>query len=229
MSVSFTLAAANPGAGLAELESLGWSLFFVEEQVSSAVIPQVALLEGGASTELPVAVEVAVPASAGTEIDFTIRAAAARVAAGGPPIASSVEIRGRVPVIREPIFSVMSIKIKKAELINTKFEVVLRVENPNAVPLSLISLAYELFGDRRLWIDGSTGETIRVPANGSVDRKLSLAMNFINMKRDLLDQVIRLRVVDYHFKGNARIATEFPDFPEFSMPYDLTGQASVVE
>jgi LEA14-like dessication related protein len=229
VSVSFTLAASNPGAEAAKLEEFGWSLSLAGERIDAAALPGLSRLEGGASAAIPVKVSAAVPAAAGAEADYAIRASAERAAADGRTLASSAEAGGRVAVVREPVFSVRSIKIKKAELINTRFEVVLRVENPNAVPLRLLSLEYELFGDRRLWTDGSAAEAFTVPAKGAVDGKLSLTMNFIDMKRELLDQVIRLQVVDYRFRGKARIATELPGFPDFTMPYDLTGRTSVVE
>lgn len=228
-AVSFVIDVANPGAFPAEWERLGWTF-----SIDGAVLEEGSVLGGGpigpgGMESREVLLDAAIPEAASGYATFSVSASAARRVPGGAPLVSSAEASLRFPVIREPRFSVRSIKIKKAELINTKFEVVLRAENPNAVPLRLNRIEYELFGERRLWTDGIVAETIPVPAGGMVDKKLTLQMNFINMKRDLLDQVIKLQVVDYRFKGIAGIGTDLPEYPSFSVPYDLQGRTSVTE
>ena len=48
------------------------------------------------------------------------------------------------PELLEPVFSIASIAILQAELVNTRFKVRLRIDNPNSVPLELSSFNYEL-------------------------------------------------------------------------------------
>lgn len=161
--------------------------------------------------------------------EFMLVAHADRATRDGGMLRTTATAEGAFPVVRAPSFSILSIKIKRAELINTKLEVLLRVDNPNAVPLDLAELVYELFGGGRLWTDGVLTEAIPVPAAAAVERKLLLSMNFINMKRGLLDQVIDLAVIDYRFRGTARILTPVDGLPDFVMPYDLRGRTPVVE
>jgi len=229
VSVAFSLKVRNTEDRAVRLQSLAWNLSVGEEASASGSVSAPPELLPGAELVERIERVVAVPSTQKDAAVYAVRASAVRGLDDGTFLASDASAAGSFPVIREPRFSIRSIKIKKAELINTKFEVVLRIENPNSVPLVLSSLEYELFGEGRLWTDGRNAEPIPVAASGMIDKKLMLVMNFINMKRDLLNQVIKLEVVDYRFKGSARIRAEFDGFPEFAFPFDLIGRTSVVE
>jgi hypothetical protein len=54
-------------------------------------------------------------------------------------------------------------------------------------------------------------------------------MNFINMSRDLLNQVAALRDINYRFAGEAAVSTGIGYFPQFTMKYDLSGYSKVAE
>jgi hypothetical protein len=54
-------------------------------------------------------------------------------------------------------------------------------------------------------------------------------MNFINMRRELLDQVIALREVRYRFAGEATVSTGVDYLPQFRMGFELSGNSEVVE
>jgi hypothetical protein len=213
----------------AEWERLGWTF-----SIDGAVLEEGSVLGGGpigpgGMESREVLLDAAIPEAASGYATFSVSASAAR--AESRRSAPRLFGRGFPPLPGDqgaPLLGALH-QDQEGRAHHTKFEVVLRAENPNAVPLRLNRIEYELFGERRLWTDGIVAETIPVPAGGMVDKKLTLQMNFINMKRDLLDQVIKLQVVDYRFKGIAGIGTDLPEYPSFSVPYDLQGRTSVTE
>jgi LEA14-like dessication related protein len=133
------------------------------------------------------------------------------------------------PRIRVPEFSITSIAIVRAELINTRFKVTLRIDNPNHFPVELSSFTYELYGAGRFWANGEERDIMRIPPKGSSETELALIMNFINMKRELLDQVIAMRQVGYRFSGEALVGTGLEYLPQFRMAFDRSGNSPVVE
>jgi LEA14-like dessication related protein len=133
------------------------------------------------------------------------------------------------PLIREPVFTITSIAVKRAELINTRFVLGLRVDNPNPFPASLSAFSYELYGAGRLWADGTEDDVLDVPPLSSAERELSLVMNFINMKRDLLNQIIALRQVSYRFTGQALVVTGLDTLPQFPVKFEVSGNSPVLE
>jgi LEA14-like dessication related protein len=133
------------------------------------------------------------------------------------------------PGVQEPVFSITSIAILKAELINTRFRVNMRIDNPNAFPVELSSFSYELYGNGRLWADGSEKNVFSVPAKSSVDSRLFLLMNFINMDRTLLDQIIRLIDVNYRFNGEVQVGTGLDYLPKFTSAFNLSGYSKVLD
>ncbi|MDR0403403.1 MAG: LEA type 2 family protein [Treponema sp.] len=132
------------------------------------------------------------------------------------------------PRIREPLFSIVSIAIMQAELINTRLKVKIRIENPNPFPAAFSSLSYELYGHGRFWAGGSETNLCTIPAKGAAEEELFLVMNFINMQRNLLDQVIAMRRVRYRFTGTAEIGTGVEYLPSFTSAFDIQGNSEVL-
>jgi len=133
------------------------------------------------------------------------------------------------PRIREPQFSIISITIMQAELINTRFKVSLRVDNPNIFPLALSSFEYKLYGDGNFWADGTEKDVLYIPAQSFSDTNLFLVMNFIDMKRNLLDDIIAMRQVRYRFLGNVDVETGVAWLPNFNMTFDRSGNSPVIK
>jgi LEA14-like dessication related protein len=133
------------------------------------------------------------------------------------------------PWVQAPEFSITAIAILKAELINTRFRVNMRIDNPNAFPVTLSAFSYELYGNGRLWADGTERNVFSVPAKSSINATLFLLMNFINMERTLLDQIIRLSDVNYAFNGDVQVATGLDYLPKFTSAFNLSGYSEVLE
>jgi LEA14-like dessication related protein len=143
------------------------------------------------------------------------------------PLAGETANLALFPRIREPEFTITAIAIMQAELINTRFRVSLRIDNPNIFPVDLSSFGYELYGAGRFWADGREDDVLHIPARGSAETRLFLMMNFINMQRSLLDEVIALRQVRYRFTGEAEVGTGVSWLPRFHMGFDHSGDSAV--
>jgi len=133
------------------------------------------------------------------------------------------------PVIEviEPLFEIISIAIIQGELVNTLFESVLKIDNPNEFAVELSALKYELHGNGLFWADGIENDILHVPAKSSLETKFRFSMNFIDMNRRLLDDIIAMRQVRYNFKGNALVQAVIPRVPPFSMDFDCAGMSEV--
>ena len=155
------------------------------------------------------------------ELNFTFDSA--------PPVRVEVSGLASFPGIRPPVFNITSIAILKAELVNTRFRVGLKIDNPNPFPVDLSAFGYELYGNGRLWAEGMEKNILRVNKKSSLEGNLFLIMNFINMKRDLLDQIIRLEDVNYRFAGEAKVITGVEYLPSFTTSFNLSGYSKVYD
>jgi LEA14-like dessication related protein len=133
------------------------------------------------------------------------------------------------PGVQVPTFRITAIAILKAELVNTRFRVSMKIDNPNPYPVELSAFRFELHGNGRLWADGTERNIIRIPAKYSVEGNLFLMMNFIDMSRALLDQIIMLEDVNYRFAGEAEVSTGVEYLPKFNTAFDLSGYSRVLE
>jgi LEA14-like dessication related protein len=145
------------------------------------------------------------------------------------PLKDEVSVNAVFPRIRKPDFTITSISIMQAELVNTSFKVNLRIDNPNIFPVALSSFGYELYGDGSFWADGREKDVLFIPAQSSSETSLCLTMNFINMKRKLLDDIIAMRQVRYRFSGNVDVATGVAWLPGFRMDFDRSGNSPVIK
>ena len=145
------------------------------------------------------------------------------------PMKFTVSGLAEFPGVLEPKFKITSIAILQAELINTRFRVGLRIDNPNPYPVELSAFSYKLFGNGRLWAEGEEKNIIQIPENFSVEGNLFMMMNFIDMERRLLDQIINLVDVNYRFSGEAQVSTGVDYLPVFNTEFNLSGYSEVLE
>ena len=146
-------------------------------------------------------------------------------------IAEAAEIEPEIVVpaieILEPVFSIVSIMILQADLVVTEFETILRVENPNIFAVELSSINYELYGNGTFWTNGRENNIFFIPANSTNETKFTFKMNFIDMNRRLLDDVIAMRQINYRFKGQAHAKPDIASIPAFIADFDCSGLSSV--
>jgi len=129
----------------------------------------------------------------------------------------------------EPAFDVISIAVIQADLINTQFEAVIKIDNPNVFAVNLSSLGYELYGNGKLWADGKGIDVLYIPAKSSCQTEFRFSMNFINMSRPLLDDIIAKRQVRYRFAGNVDVKPVIPNTESFNMNFERSGLSGVKE
>ena len=144
--------------------------------------------------------------------------------------------------IIDPEFDVISIYVIQADIVVTEFEAVIKINNPNDFALELSSIAYQLYGNGRLWASGtgnnlrssdsaskprSADELFQIPANGTGEARFFFSMNFTNMSRALLDDVIKMNKVNYRFKGEADIRPALKGIPPFKASFDCSGLSDV--
>lgn len=161
-------------------------------------------------------------------IPMNVAASVSFTSAGGASGTAEVALADEFPRIMPPDLHIASILILKDELINTRLRVDLEIMNPNMFPLSFAALDYKLFGEGRYWASDSLAKAFAVPALQTATASLYLTMNFTDMSRSLLDQVIKLAVVNYRLVGAGRIDTGLDFFPQFVLPFDMGGRTKVL-
>jgi LEA14-like dessication related protein len=247
VTLYFTLRVENPRSSPLQVEIASWRVLFDGEALdgkaavlgaprrggegSGGAIPGIEVPAGAA--ELPLALDLDLKEFGGRgegsadECRAALTLDLSRRYGGETPSAETVGAEAVFPRIKRPEFAITEIAILQAELVNTRFRVTVRVDNPNEFPVNLSSFGYELYGAGRFWADGKETELLHIPARDSAEVKLFLMMNFINMKRELLDQVIAMRQVRYRFSGEALVGTGLSWLPEFRMRFDRSGYSDV--
>lgn len=186
-----------------------------------------ATTDSSGASSYPFSLELSLPEGREPLLPLELSATLAYVDRDGSARSAAASASLEVPRVMAPTLTVSSIRILKDELINTKLRVDLAVDNPNAFPLTFSALDYRLYGEGRYWASDSLAKAFTVPELGSATASLYLTMNFSDMSRSLLDQVIRLAAVSYRLEGRGRVATGLAFLPEFSLPFDLSGRVGV--
>ncbi|MCL2411027.1 MAG: LEA type 2 family protein, partial [Treponema sp.] len=120
-----------------------------------------------------------------------------------------------------------SIVILQADIVVTEFEAVLRITNPNEFALEVSSITYQLYGNGALWASGTEIDVLTIPPLKPSETRFRFTMNFIDMRRSLLDDVIAMRQIQYNFRGEAIVQPDLPNVEAFLMRYDCTGYSEV--
>jgi LEA14-like dessication related protein len=148
---------------------------------------------------------------------------------GDYPFPVDIAANTEFPRIREPSLDIISIAIVQADLVNTQFKANVRIDNPNMFAVNLLSLGYDLYGGGTLWSSGKGKCLLEIPARSSANTDLRFSMNFINMKRNLLDDIIAMRQVAYRFSGEAEVETGIEWLPSFQMAFERSGRSEVLK
>jgi len=149
----------------------------------------------------------------------------------GAATPEKIEVRGLAffPGVQPPKFNITEIAILQAELVNTRFRVALKIDNPNPFPIELSSFSYTLYGNGRFWADGAERNVLRIREKSSLEGTIIMLMNFIDMDRNLLNQFTRLENVNYRFTGDVRVSTGVDYLPVFNDGFDVSGYSKVLE
>jgi LEA14-like dessication related protein len=232
LSLSYNLEARTASASRAEINS--WRVLIDGQDASSAFSLNYPKGEFslGTPVSLTLSMDIAALAAKGLapKDDYAITLITG-LDVSGTAIPEKITARGTAifPGIQEPRFIITSIAILKAELINTRFRIGMRIDNPNPFPLEMSGLTYELYGNGRQWAGGTDKTPFAVNAKSSVQGDLYLLMNFINMERSLLNQIINLADVNYRFTGEAQVSTGIDYLPKFKTGFDLSGYSEVLD
>jgi LEA14-like dessication related protein len=237
LTLLFRLEADNPGKEAARLRTAGWKVAVngIELEEEGTLTLEGASLAAGSSgvfslrLETVLAAEMLAGAPGGREGEATLIADIVFTYSSGGEAAIQAAAAASFPLIREPEVRITAIAVKKAELVNTRFKVSLKIDNPNVFPVELSAFSYELYNGGRLWADGAKEDILVIPPESSAETDLFLVMNFINMSRELLNQVTALRDINYRFTGEASVGTGIEHFPQFNIKYDLSGYSEVTE
>jgi len=157
---------------------------------------------------------------------FFLLAACKSAPQGGEPEPPAPE---PVLEVKEPTFTITEIKILQADLINTRLKMTLKIDNPNSFPITLSSFRYELYGDGNSWTSGIAKDLALVPAEGFAETSFNFDMNFMGMKRRLLDDIIAMREVRYRIVGSMELETGIPSLPGFLINFDYSGNSIVIQ
>jgi LEA14-like dessication related protein len=237
LSLLFRLDADNPRAEAARLRAAAWKTTVngVEREGEGTLTLEGEALAARSSGVCPLRLETSLTpemflnAPDQGEGETALTADIVFTYDTGEEARTQVTAAAAFPLVRKPEVRITAIAVKKAELINTRFKVSLKIDNPNSFPVELSSFDYELYNSGRLWADGMREDILAIPPESSAETDLFLVMNFINMSRDLLNQIVSLRDINYRFTGKARVSAGMEYFPQFSIKYDLSGHSEVTE
>jgi LEA14-like dessication related protein len=235
LTLWFNLKAENPRDKDARILAPAWRAAFNGETDAQGIVftaPQ-GSLAGGEKTVLPLRLDVdpkkllkdtAGEGDCEAELDFDL----VFDYGGGKTEIIPVKAAAAFPLIFEPEFHIVSVAVKKDELIDTRFKVKIRLSNPNLFPVELSAFSFELYNGSRLWAGGSKKNIMLIPQGQSAETDLFLTMNFIDMRRSLLDQVIAMEQIDYRLAGEATVSTGIDYLPRFRWKFDQSGRSVVI-
>jgi LEA14-like dessication related protein len=231
----FVLKLENPRSREIRLESFECVLRVAGAEADRLEGREAVVIEAGGSASIPLEFPVdsrklsdAVaghdgPATAAFRIEASVRF---RDSAGSA-LEASASADSSFPIIREPRLRILSLKIERDILVTTNLRLAVEVENPNAFPISLGSLAYDFYGEGRPWSGGTASRPLMVPGRASARLPLAFELNFADRDRALLDLVAKLMIVSYRLKGSAAVATGLEFLPEFRLEFDEDGEVRV--
>lgn len=127
-------------------------------------------------------------------------------------------------LVEAPKVSLANVSLLQANLLEQRYRLTLRVQNPNAVaiPISGINYAVKLAGVD--FASGLTPNSFNIPANGEDLVTVDVSTNLIDSARQIFN-VLRSRPenIDYQLSGDVKVDLPFVK----SLPFSRTGQVNL--
>jgi LEA14-like dessication related protein len=235
LRLPFVLTLANPGSRKLVLESFDCSVEVEGVEAGCIEGREAASIGPGGSAALPLEFFVdarrlgdAISGPGGpATAAFRIEARAVLRDAGGSALSATASAEGSFPLVREPRLRILALKIARDILVTTQLKLEIEVDNPNAFPIELGSLAYDFYGEGEPWSGGKAERPLLVPAESSRQLPLAFELNFADRDRALLDLVANLQVLRYRLKGSGEVSTGLDYLPGFRLEFDEEGSCQV--
>ncbi|MCA1798070.1 MAG: LEA type 2 family protein [Xanthomonadaceae bacterium] len=119
-----------------------------------------------------------------------------------------------LPFYEQPQVTVTTVALspKTSNFAAPRFDIGLRVVNPNRVALPLRGIDYSLdIGGSRL-VSGATRDLPRIPANGAADFTIEVSPDFASAARVFNELMTRRDVVQYTFRARLDVGGLVPNF-----------------
>lgn len=109
-------------------------------------------------------------------------------------------------VLKEPEVSVAGFRVISANLMAQRFGVMLKVDNPNAIPLPINKITYNVDLAGKEFIKGATDKAFRVPARGSESFEIQVSLNLLE-SASYMSTILNTNngVLDYKLKGQVEV------------------------
>ena len=231
----FALELDNPGTSAVSLESLECTLLVDGAEAGRVASAEPCSIGAGDSASFPLEMIADArklggaysspegPATAAFRIDARLTLKNAE----GRRSSARASAEGSFPIVREPRFEILKLKIERDILVTTNLKLAIEVYNPNAFPLELKSLSYVFDGEGKPWAEGKTEGPFAVGARSSGRIELAFEMNFADRDRALFDLVANLQIVRYRLAGSASVAADIGIPLVFPIEFDEGGSCRV--
>lgn len=127
--------------------------------------------------------------------------------------------------LESPYVSLAGLELKQMGVFEQRYDLTLRIQNPNAVALPIAGMNYELQLNGKSFARGVNNELVDIPAYGEALTHVEVTSNFVG----LLDHVKRLGQkgeprLDYKVEGSVSIAHRM-----FALPFSHEGSFTLRE
>lgn len=125
--------------------------------------------------------------------------------------------------VEAPRVTLASVGIESLGLLEQRFELTLRVQNPNGFPIDIRGLDYQVALNGEPFAAGVSNTGARVPASGEAMVTVPVTANLL----DTVQQVLKWRsappdAVDYALDGSVRLSGF-----DLSMPFEYRGSVPI--
>lgn len=118
------------------------------------------------------------------------------------------------PRLEAPYVSLAGLELKQVGVFEQRYDLTLRIQNPNAVSLPIAGMNYQLALNGKSFARGVSNDPVDIPGYGEALTRVQVTSNVVG----LLDQLKQLGQkgepsLDYKVTGNVSLANRMIDLP----------------
>ncbi|TNE73998.1 hypothetical protein EP331_02790 [bacterium] len=128
-----------------------------------------------------------------------------------------------IPVIKRPKVSIGNFSMESISLMGAKFNLKLKVDNPNSLGIDLGKIGFDFKVNGKSWFRSAIEQGARLTPKGTTEFNIPIGISFSDVSLSMINSIRKGEPFDYEIIGDVDVKLPLFDSERFTVPIKQAG------